>query len=383
MDEHLIDRLQVVGPPGTSKVLHYELSRLCRRALDGFRVPRPQNAGSGAMVWPFDARAALVALRYQRTASRVLWDLYRSDATDLETLYQQLAPAVASDLRSWAWSGASFSIRPRNLQSFPAGVRQVVGTVKNALIDGCQKRGIDLVLSRERPDLNIAVRLHDQQITVSVDLAGESLHQRGYRLAAGEAPLRENLAAALLMLARYDARKDVLVDPMAGSGTIAIEGALMARGEPLGPERRACQSWPVFAELAVPNDALFADTKPRVVGNEIDGQVADGFVANAERAGVADYVEVVRGDFRDLDLPRLGPERSGLILTNPPYGQRLRDRDLDQLYRDFGRWCAKAGGYRKAVLVADPRFERFFGGRSRSKKPLSNASVRSTFYLFD
>jgi len=381
--EHTINRLQLVGVPGSNKVMAGELSRLCRRALTDVRLPAPTKLGTGAVAFPFDARVALVAARYHRTSSRVLWDLYQSRAQRLESLYEDILAAASADRRAWAQSGARLSIRPRNLQGFPAGVRQVVGAVKNALLEGAAARGIELEVDAENPDLEIAVRRHDDVVGISLDIGGGARHQRGYRLDSGEAPLRENLAAVLLMLARYDARRDVLVDPMAGSGTIAIEAALMASAAPLWKRQPAFASWPVCAGIEVPDGPLFADAKPRIMAIDIDGAVLDGARANCRRAGVDERIELLRSDFRAQRPPVLSGEQNGLIVTNPPYGRRLQGDDLEALYRDFARWASSARGYRTAVLVEDPQFERIFGKRPRIKKPLANASARTYFYLFE
>jgi 23S rRNA G2445 N2-methylase RlmL len=227
------DSLRLVGPPGSNKVMAGELSRLVRRGLPGTRLVEPKRAGTGALVYPFELAIAHLAVRYCRTPSRVLWDLYESRAARLDPLHDELVADAAADARDWLWNGAAISIRARNLGRFAAGERQVVGAVKNALVAGAAARGLELRVDPDRPDVLIALRMHDDVVTVSIDLAGQALHQRGYRQEGGRAPLRENLAAILVMLSRFDARREILIDPMTGSGTIGIEAALMGRGEPL------------------------------------------------------------------------------------------------------------------------------------------------------
>jgi len=321
----------------------------------------------------------MVALRYHRTSSRVLWDLYVSDCRRLEPLHRDLAALVEKDERPWLQSGGTFSIRARNLQGFPAGARQVVGAVKNALITGAAARGSEVRVAPENPDRLVTLRMHNDELIISIDLDGRSRHERGYRQESGDAPLRENLAAALVMLARYDARSDVLVDPMAGSGTIAIEAALMAVAAPLRTARGSALEWPCFAEAMVPSEPLFADTRPRVSVVEIEKDIARIAGANARAAGVV--IDVRRGDFRTQPPPALTEGQTGLIITNPPYGRRLGG-DVEALHRDLAQWCKSARGYRAAILVEDPSFERHFGFKAKVKKPLSNASARTYFYLF-
>jgi 23S rRNA G2445 N2-methylase RlmL len=388
-----IDGLRLVGPPGSNKVMAGEMSRLVRRGLGGFRLAEPRKAGPGTLVYPFDRELALLAASYCRTASRALWDLYESQAERLEPLYDELVVDAAADQRGWLWDGASFSIRPRNLGDFPAAALQLVGAVKNALIDGARARGLRVHVDAERPDVLLAVRRHDRALTVSVDLGGQALHQRGYRHSAGTAPLRENLAAVLVMLGRYDARSEVLLDPLAGSGTIAIEAALMGRGELLWSTRRrpAAERLPEFAGLAARDQPLFADTQPLVIANEIDTPTVAAARANTAAAGVERWVHALHGDFRDLAEARVqkliaGAGRAGqrgLILTNPPYGARLRREDLVPLYRQLGDWCRQFEGWRAAFLVAHRDFPAAFGGHPRVVKPLRNGNQPSVFYLYD
>lgn len=386
-----IDNLRLIGISGTNKVMTGELSRLARRVFDGPRLPAPHKQGLGAIVYPFDAKLAKIAVNYHRTCSRVLWDLFESSARRLEPLYDELRADIAADTRAWLWDGASISIRARNVQSFAAGERQVVGTVKNALLDGAQARGMKLRVDADNPDLHIAVRIHDGVLSVSVDLAGSAMHQRGYRVEAGDAPLRENLACVLLMLSRYDAR-ELLVDPMAGSGTIAIEAALMARAAPLWNAKRlpAYLGLPLFAGETLVTEPLFPDAKPIVVASDIDGRATEISRVNAENAGVTADICFVQADLRDLSprvlAKRLGErwsvERPGLIVANPPYGERLMGGELD-LYQDLGQWCQDFPGFRAAFLVANNDFEEAFGGRARVRKPLSNGNLRAYYHLYD
>lgn len=387
-----IDNLRLIGISGTNKVMAGELSRLARRAMTRGRLAQPAKQGLGALVYPFDADLASIAASYHRTSSRVLWDLFESRARRLEPLYEELVAEVAKDERGWLWDGAGISIRARNVQSFAAGERQVVGAVKNALIDGARARGLELHVQPEEPDIHIALRMHDGILSVSIDLAGGPMHQRGYRLQAGDAPLRENLAAVLLMLARFDPRRDLLIDPMAGSGTIAIEGALMARGAPIWSPRNppAYLRLPAFAEYELREDALFADSKPKILASDIDLRAVEMMRANAEAAGVAGDLHILHADLRDLSprvlAKRLGEgadsRQPGLVLSNPPYGERLAGGELD-LYDDMGAWCEQFPGYRAAFLIANPQFEEIFGRRARVRKPISNGSLRAYFCLYD
>jgi 23S rRNA G2445 N2-methylase RlmL len=195
------------------------------------------------------------------------------------------------------------------------------------------------------------------------------------------------LAAIMLMLARYDPRRDVLIDPLAGSGTLAIEAACMAQALPIWvpPRRPAIADMPIFTELASASGALFADARPRVFASDVSAAQANELERAAHAAGVADYVRVRCADFRDLSPASLPAAAAGpgLIISNPPYGERMQRDDLLDLYADLGAFCARFRGYRAAFLVANPGFARAFGWRPRIQKPLSNGPLRGYFYLYE
>jgi 23S rRNA G2445 N2-methylase RlmL len=390
--------LRLVGAPETNKVMAGELSRLVRRALPSTKLAEPRKQGTGQLLYPFVPAVAALAVTYHRTAARVLWDLWSSTAGRLEPLYADLVAQIERGSEGALWDGARISIRARNVGAFAAGERQIVGVVKNALLDGAGRRGLRLTVDPERPDLTIAVRMHDDCITVSIDLAGRAMHKRGYRQDGGLAPLRETLAAAVIMLSRYDARKEILFDPMAGSGTLAIEGALMARAAPLlgapsgRPAELALARLPVFAGLAAATDvappSLFPDTRPAVVANELDPAALTALRANCRVAGVAADVVTRGGDFRQLGPGDVvdavsNAHATGVIVCNPPYGGRMGGADVTRLYRDLGRWLGGFAGWRAAFLCANPELEAALGRRPRIKKPLSAQPFRGYFYSYD
>jgi 23S rRNA G2445 N2-methylase RlmL len=387
------DVLRLIGVPGTNKVMAGELSRLTGRAFAHVRLPVPAKEGLGALAYPFDLETAALAVRYHRTSSRVLWGLFQSRAERLEPLYEDLLAAMGSESRPWFRERTTFSVSPANTRSFAAGGRQMVGVVKNAVINGAARQGVRLEVDPEDPDVYLEVRVQGDVVTVSVDLAGRPMNQRGYRDAGGTAPLRENLAAVLVMLARYDARREVLVDPMAGSGTIAIEAACMAQGKSVwvAPRVPAAHRLALFTDaLERPAQALFADTRPLIMANELEPRIHRVSQRNLANAGVGKAVASSCGDFRGLD-PRIiregakqrgfDPDR-GVILSNPPYGERLDSGEVAEIYRDLGHWCRQFRGWRAAFLVANREFEAVFGGRPRIKKPLRNGPLRAYFYLY-
>ena len=389
----IIDELRIVGSTQTNVVMEAELKRIAQRAVKK-RPDNPRKEGLGQLVYPFDADLAWAAVTYLRTPTRVLWDVYRSTATRLEPLYDELLEDILKDTRSLMRDRDGISVEVRHVEDFPAGERQIVGTVKNALVDGAGRRGKRLHVDAERAATRWVVRMDDKkEIVVSIDLGGGSLSQRGWRREAGDAPLREHLAAVLLMLARFDPRKDTLVDPMCGAGTIPIEAVLAARAVP--------RDAPGLAALGLDKPAapLFADADPLVIGCDIDIQVLAAARDNARAAQAADQITFQRSDvahLRPATIHAIATERgktieNGLILSNPPYGERLADHDLEDIYGSLAEACSRfrsgpTGSWRAAFLVGSPILEDVFFdviGRPRIKKPLANANLRAYFYLYD
>lgn len=384
----LPNELRLIGAGGTNKVMAGELSRLARRALPDLRLQEPRKDGLGAVVYPFEPRLARLAAFYHRTSARVLWDIMDTSAVRLEPLFDDVCSVSSQHAERFLWDGARISVYAHGVEAFAAGERQVVGTVKNGLIEGAAQLGIRVVLDPQSPDIVFSVRGAEAQLRVSVDLGGRPMNQRGYRSGGGPAPLREDLAAVLLMLSRYDPRRDVLIDPMAGSGTIAIEAACMGLGLPVWvpPRRPLVAAMPMFGNCEPEGKTpLFPDAAPRIYASDISRGACDAAESAAQRAGVDTYVNVSESDFRDLSPRSMAREghNSGLIVSNPPYGERLAHSDLLDLYRDLGRFCSRFSSFRAAFLVANRDFESAFALRPRIKKPLSNGPLRGYFYLYE
>ncbi len=205
----------------------------------------------------------------------------------------------------------------------------------------------------------VVVRLDHDGCTISLDSSGELLHRRGYRLAVGKAPLRETIAAAMLMASCHNAA-DELLDPMCGSGTIPIEAALRARRIPAGWGRRfGFERWQSFREedwQRVRDQAagsIMPKAEGRITGSDRDAGAIEAALANATRAGVASDIEFVR---QPLSAARPAGSEPGLLLTNPPYGERVSDgKELRDLYARFGDIArGHFAGWRVGLLAADP-----------------------------
>ena len=218
-----------------------------------------------------------------------------------------------------------------------------------------------------------------------IDTSGIALHKRGYRPAAGAAPIRETLAAAIAKTARP--REDVLFwDPFCGSGTIAIEAAMIATNRAPGIKRSfAAEAFPMFSkeiwsserECAVEN--IDRNSKFEAYASDIDINVLDIARENARRAGVADKIKFFVKDARKLEKP----DRKGTIVCNPPYGERLLSlKDAEKLYRDLGKCFSNFDPWQIYVLTTAENFESLYGRRADKIRKLYNGMLPCYFYQF-
>jgi putative N6-adenine-specific DNA methylase len=391
--------LRLSGTVGANRVMEAELLRLVKRSPFEVRVPKPSRQGSSALRYPFDPAVAWVAACYHRSSSRIGWELASSPAVRLEPLVADLTPLLAADERLPKGRTIRFTVEVRETGDFEAGPLQIRGAVKSAFEQAMRERGAEGLVDAKEPELSLLVRRvgreGERRTLLILDLGGGARHLRGQRVAQGPAPLRETLAAQLLLLARWMPHVEPLVDPMAGSGTIAIEGALLARGmavrQPDALPRLSC-----FESLPVQAPPLYPDTRPYVLASDIDEQCVAWMIGNLRASGLTGRdVErsiVVRSmDVNDLTPERFAkilpdaPSERGLFALNPPYGRRLEGGEEGPLplYGDLGRALKRFDGWRAAVIVANERFVRAFNARPSMTKPTTAAGLRAEFLLFN
>lgn len=313
-----------------------------------------------------------------RTASRVIVRIAEFRATAFHEL-ERLARSVPWDAFVAPGSAVRLRVTCRKSRLYHSdGVAQRVGGAITRRVSGVTitgaRREADDDTEAEAPDLSaqlFLVRFANDVCTISADSSGELLHRRGYRLATAKAPLRETLAAAMLLAMDY--RDTVpLMDPMCGAGTIAIEAALIARRIAPGIDRAfACERWPgaPTKRFAEQRAAARAEILPRaaspIIASDRDAGGAAATLANAERAGVAADIEVSRGALSGITPPA----GRGLLLTNPPYGVRASaGGEVRNLYAQLGNIArAKCAGWTIAFLSADRAME------AQLKLPLTEA----------
>ena len=224
----------------------------------------------------------------------------------------------------------------------------------------------------------------NDRVQLFLDTSGPGLHKRGYRANANEAPLRETLAAAMVMLTKYRGR-DFIWDPFCGSGTIPIEAALIARNKAPGMYRRFAGEAFAFCDPKVwgevraeAKDKEF-NGKYRILGSDNDPKCISLSIANARKAGVADCISFRDGDATKMDLPA----QEGVIICNPPYGQRMMEqKSAQQLYAAMGRHWKFANDWKKYIITSEPEFEHYFGSRATKKRKLYNGMIKCDYYMY-
>ena len=331
------DRLFAIVPPGLEGICAGEL-----RALDLAGV----EVVAGGVEFSGGLRELYLANLWLRTASRVVVRLGSLRSRDFPDFYRKL---VRLPWGRFLRTDTTVQVRATSHASRLIHTGRIAETVEAA---------INRALGREAspqagPAQLVLVRFDDDLCQVSIDSSGELLHRRGYREETAQAPLRETLAAAILLQLQWDGSTP-LVDPMCGSGTFVIEAAMLARNRPPGRQRSfAFMHWPRYRPGLWQALLLEAGRQARpltvaIVGADRDPRAVAAAKRNAERAGVADDVCL-----ECVELARLrAPAGCGLMLANPPYGARLEaGSDLAPLYREFGQaWLGPFAGWRGALF---------------------------------
>jgi len=330
---------------GLEEVLDAELASL------GIKSRR---TAKGGITFRGSTRDLYKANVWLRSASRVVVRIGRFRATTFRDLEREIATL------DWDAYLDEYTL-PRLRVSSGSSRLHHTGAIAERILKAL---GVDPAFEYvEGPDAPatqaFVVRATHDEFTISVDASGENLHRRGWRQATAKAPLRESLAGAMVLASGWRGERPLL-DPMCGSGTIAIEAALLAQGRAPGANRSfAFQQWPTFEPgtwASVRADVTRAETEaagralPLIIAADRDAGGVAAATANAARAGVADVVTIERSALAETLATRTAPdEPSGLILTNPPYGARVGGRDLRDLYATLGR----AGTWDVGMLIAN------------------------------
>jgi 23S rRNA (guanine2445-N2)-methyltransferase / 23S rRNA (guanine2069-N7)-methyltransferase len=343
-----------------------------------------------------DLATAYRACLESRLASRILMVLDAFDAHDADALY---AGVQRTDWPRHLAPDGTLAIDAVGSTRELRHTQFVAQRAKDAIVDQFREQGLERPsVDTTHPSIRVHIRLHDERATLSLDLSGGPLHRRGWRVGQGDAPLKENLAAAMLLRGGWPeifAAGGALVDPMCGSATLLIEGAMMAANVAPGLRRddfgflrwlgHDAALWSSLVEAAGrrAEDGL-RRLRPVFFGYDDDPRVLAEAKRNAQAAGVAGFVQLARQDVRHLHRPADCVE-AGLVVCNPPYGERLGDaRELVSLYRSFGeRLRDEFVGWRAAILTFDESLGRALGLHVRKRYVLYNGALECRLLVAD
>lgn len=372
-------------PKGLELLLVEEL-----RAL-GAQDPKEKLAGvtfSGTLA------TAYKACLWSRLANRILFPLAEFPAKTPEELYQ--------GVQTIAWDThlnpeGTLLVNCVSSQSEIDHTLFAAQKVKDAIVDQFRaKYQVRPSVANDKPDISINVYLHRDIAVVGLDLSGESLHRRGFRVETGQAPLKENLAAAMLLRAGWPEiakSQGMLLDPMCGSGTLLIEAALMAGNIAPGLVRdyfgflkwkqHDAQCWESLVSEAAHQREIGLSAIPAIVGFDANAQAIKIAHANIARANLQKYIHVEK---RDLSIPFSKQEVTpGLVITNPPYGERLGEiEDLKNLYQLLGaKLKSEFLHWQAAVLTGNAELGKFMGLRAKKYYAFFNGMIPCKLLLFD
>lgn len=318
----------------------------------------------GAVSWTGNLETGYRACLWSRFASRILLDLARFDAPDPDALYTHAGKILWDEHFT---QSSTFAVHTTLTNAVLNHTQFASLRIKDAIVDQFRKRfGTRPDVDAYHPDIRINLHVQGTDATLSLDLSGESLHRRGYRTGGGEAPLKETLAAAIVALSgwlQHAATEPILLDPMCGSATLLIEAALMLSGSAPGLQRKTFgfmawdkhdpQLWERLVQEALDREGReLPDSWPQFIGYDADPTVVAAARKNVIAAGLRDVIVIKQRQLARLQSP--GP--MGCILTNPPYGERLSEKEaVKYLYRCLGRtFRAHFNGWRFGFFTANP-----------------------------
>jgi putative N6-adenine-specific DNA methylase len=342
-----------------------------------------QVAGeNGSVTFRGDEGAIVRSNIWLRTADRVLVKMGEFPAATFEELFQGVK-ALPWD--EWIPANGNFHINGRSHKSQLSSVPAAQGVVEKAIVEKLrQKYKLDW-FPKTGAKYSIEVSLLKDVATLTIDTTGPSLHKRGYRKLTAEAPIKETLAAAMILLSRWHPERPFM-DPMCGSGTIPIEAAMIGHNIAPGTHRKFdAEGWGRVGQdlWQTARDEAFDladfDRKLEIQGSDIDPEVLQLAEHHARSAGLSKSLS-----FRRVAVSRVTSDlKYGYLITNPPYGERLGEREeVEQLYKELGRLGSRLDDWSVFVITAYKEFERFYGRRADKKRKLYNGRIECDLYQY-
>lgn len=341
---------------------------------------------NGKVRFSGDVRTIIETNLWLRAADRIKIVVGTFPAKTFEELFQGV---FALDWENYIPLGSAFPIsKAKCVKSKLHNEPSVQAISKKAVVKKLQKhfhRPEGVPLMENGPEFKIEVSIVKDVATILIDTTGSSLFKRGYRTEKGGAPIKENMAAAILQLTNWFPDKP-LIDPTCGSGTFCIEAAMIGMNIAPGFNRDfAFEAWPWVDKDLVQSVRDEAERKANydvnldIMGCDIDARMVDIAKKNAEEAGLADMITFKQMRLQDLRTDKI----NGVIVSNPPYGERLLDDEaINVLYRDMGETFAPLKTWSKFILTSDENFEKKYGSLADKKRKLYNGTLKVDLYQY-
>ena len=362
---------------------HFGLEAVLKREIYdlGYEITKVED---GRITFEGDAEAICRANIFLRTAERVMIQVGRFKATTFEELFQGIKNLpweeyIPEDGKFWVKKASSINSKlfsPSDIQSI----------AKKAMVECLKQKYHKDWFKEDGAPYPVRIFLLKDEVTVALDTSGDSLHKRGYRTMTSKAPLTETLAASLIMLTPW--RKDrILVDPFCGSGTFPIEAAMIAANIAPGMNREfTAEQWTNLVDRKLwyecvkeAEDMIDTSVKVDIQGYDIDGEVIKAARENAKRAGVDHMIHFQQRAVADLSHPK----KYGFIITNPPYGERLEEKeDLPALYTQIGQAYAGLDSWSMFMITSYADTEKYIGRKADKNRKIYNGMLKTYFYQF-
>lgn len=357
---------------GLEKVVANELKEL---GYDDLKIE------NGKVTFTGDERDIATCNIWLRTADRILINMAEFKAESFEDLFQGTVKVEWGDLIP---EDGIMHVIGKSIRSLLHSVPDCQSIVKKAVIESMKRKYKTDWFEENASVYKIEVGILKDIVTLTVDTTGPGLHKRGYRELAGEAPLKETLAAALVLLTNWDTSK-ILADPFCGSGTIAIEAAMIAKNIAPGLYRSfISEDWPkfnktVWTEVRRHAHTIINDKEVTIYASDIDRRVLNKARDNARSAGVSECIY-----FKELPVAEFSSTYSeGVIICNPPYGERLlEEEEIKILYKSMGEIFSKLNNWSYFILTSYPTFQNLFGKKADKNRKLYNGKLLCYYYQY-
>lgn len=338
---------------------------------------------NGRILFQGDEKAIAKSNLWLRTADRIRLKVGQFKATSFDELFEK---TKALPWEQFLPENAEFPVSGKSVKSKLFSVSDCQSIVKKAIVERMKKHYKKEGWFEENgPLFKIEVALHKDIALLTIDTSGSGLHKRGYRIAQGEAPIKETLAAALVMLTNWTPDRP-FVDPFCGSGTIPIEAALMGQNIAPGFNREfISENWnwipsSVWDEVRVEAEDLANYDQPLdITGSDIDHRLVKIAQENAFEAGLGDLISFKQMRVQDFTTTK----QYGVIVGNPPYGERLGEKGaVQKMYHEMGQTFADLDTWSVYILTSDEEFETHYGKKTTKKRKLFNGFIKTDYYQY-